>query len=124
DHVIAVSERTRRELIERHGMKAEQVTVVPLGDDHLDQVASSRDRDGDVPPYFLCVGTLEPRKNLTRVLRAFEIAARGLPPRLVIAGARGWMMREFDDALRASPQRDRVELRGAVSDAELVPLYR
>jgi hypothetical protein len=52
------------------------------------------------------------------------------PPReacrivLVIAGERGWMMQEFDSALRRSPLRDRVELRGAVSDDELVALYR
>jgi glycosyltransferase involved in cell wall biosynthesis len=126
DHVIAVSERTRRELMERHGLEPDRVTVVPLGCDHLDQVTPALVRRGDeARPYFLCVGTLEPRKNLTRVLRAFEIAAaRGLPHRLVIAGGRGWMMRGFDDALGASPQRARVELLGAVSDGELVALYR
>jgi glycosyltransferase involved in cell wall biosynthesis len=125
DHVIAVSERTKQSLLARHRLAAEQVTVIPLGCDHLDHVSPAADRGRETAPYFLCVGTLEPRKNLMRVLRAFElVAAGGCPHRLVIAGGRGWMMHEFDDAIRASPQRARVELRGAVTDAELVALYR
>jgi glycosyltransferase involved in cell wall biosynthesis len=78
-------------------------------------------------PYLLTLNTLEPRKNLESVIRAFarvarEPAARDLS--LVLVGGRGWKAEGIDAALaEAGPVRQRIVLSGYVPDAELAPLY-
>jgi glycosyltransferase involved in cell wall biosynthesis len=84
--VIADSEATRRDLV-RHGrVDAGKVDVVPLGVE-----ARFRPRQAAAPePYFLFVGTRQPRKNLPRLLRAYAAAGRRAAlPELRIAGAGG-----------------------------------
>ncbi len=76
--------------------------------------------------YYLAVGTLEPRKNLPMLLRAYRKATDAAPdlPKLVIAGKLGWKNAEFE-ALLADPWlRERVHLAGYVSDAELLALFQ
>ena len=80
--IIAVSEFTKRELVELFGMPPEKVTVIPNG------VADVFSPDGPAAEgdYVLTVGTLEPRKNLERVQEAARLAAAELR----VVGARGW----------------------------------
>jgi len=76
--------------------------------------------------FWLTVGTLEPRKNHVRLLRAYAKRLRrpgGTLP-LVIAGGEGWLMEEFRSTLNELQLQDRVLLAGYVDDAELVWLYR
>jgi glycosyltransferase involved in cell wall biosynthesis len=98
--IVVPSERTRRGVVERYGAREERVEVVPHGVRGFprdpEAAARAREEHGD---YVLFVGTLEPRKNLARLLEAHALvrrAHRGL--RLVVAGPRGWK----DDALVAS----------------------
>jgi glycosyltransferase involved in cell wall biosynthesis len=76
--------------------------------------------------YFLAVGTLEPRKNLPMLLRAYRKAATVAPdlPQLVIAGKLGWKNAEFEALLADTGLRERVHLAGYVSDAELLTLFQ
>ncbi|HEY5275207.1 MAG TPA: glycosyltransferase family 1 protein [Coriobacteriia bacterium] len=68
-------------------------------------------------PYVLSIATLEPRKNLVRLIHAFELLAESKPDlRLVLLGARGWKWRSIEDAIEASPHRDRIVVPGYVSD--------
>ena len=74
--------------------------------------------------FLLYVGTIEPRKNLTRLLHAWEPLYRaGEAPPLVIVGRRGWLSDDFYAALEASPARDAVIFTGYVADADLPALY-
>jgi glycosyltransferase involved in cell wall biosynthesis len=82
DAIVAVSEFTKAETIELTGVPAERVRVVPNGVDPV-FVANGPRVEGD---YVLAVATLEPRKNLRRVVEAVELA--GVELRVV--GARGW----------------------------------
>lgn len=102
--VIAVSEFTKRELVDALGTPPEKVTVVPNG---VTEVFSpdGRAAEGD---YVLAVGTLEPRKNLERV----QQAARLVGSELRVVGARGWGGVDASGWL------------GRVSDDELARLYR
>jgi glycosyltransferase involved in cell wall biosynthesis len=80
-------------------------------------------------PYFLAVGTREPRKNLARVIAAFlQMETEGAPAHLVIAGGTGWKHQETDHwirGMRAADQRDRtVHLLGYVERSQLPELYR
>jgi glycosyltransferase involved in cell wall biosynthesis len=75
-------------------------------------------------PYLLFVGTLEPRKNLVRLIRAYRrAAASGIPHSLVLAGPLGWHHQQLhrELALRGPGE---VVLTGAVPEPELDPLYR
>src|SRR2546428_3007041 len=80
--VIAVSEFTRGELIELLGVPAEKIRVVPnaVGDEF------TREGPAENGDYVLAVGTLEPRKNLDRLVEA----VRGTDRELRVVGARGW----------------------------------
>jgi glycosyltransferase involved in cell wall biosynthesis len=75
-------------------------------------------------PFFLWAGSLNPRKNLPRVIAAFEAAARELPHHLVLVGEAGWDADETLRRAKASPLGARIHLPGRVSDAELRGLYQ
>jgi glycosyltransferase involved in cell wall biosynthesis len=106
--VIAVSDFTRRELVELLGVQDEKIRVVPNGvDDGFTQDGPAADGD-----YVLAVGTLEPRKNLPRLVEA----ARRSDVELRVVGARGWG--NVDVAGNG------VHWLGEVDDAELARQYR
>jgi len=108
DAVIAVSEFTKRELLELLDVRPERVRVIP------NAPASVFSPDGDATPgeYVLAVGTLEPRKNLP----ALADAARRAGVELRVAGRRGWGDVDVNGA--------GVRWLGEVSDPELAALYR
>ncbi len=130
DHIMTISETSKRRLCERLGVPAERVTVTYPGIDAAFRPeagtadAATRRRYGLPRPYLLAVGTLEPRKNHALLLHAFEIIARAIPHDLVLAGRFGWRSDRLRAALRRSPQAQRVHLLGSVPDDDLPALYR
>ena len=132
DFVTADSENTRNELTTLLDVEPNRVAVVyggvdahfhPVTDDAELQVA--RAKYGLYSPFILYVGTIEPRKNLGRLLRAFTGLRTKFQSRhrLVIAGGLGWL---YQDVLREieeiSTEHDVVFL-GRVSDEDLPALY-
>ena len=104
--VIAVSEFTKRELVELLGVSEGKIRVVPNAVEPVFRPEGPA-ADGR---YVLAVGTLEPRKNLDRLARA----AQNIGVELRVVGARGW----------GQPAIARVRYLGEVSDDELASLYR
>jgi len=130
DHVVAVSECTRRDLSAAYGLPPEKVTVVHEAADLRfcpqppDVVAAVRARYHLPQRYLLSVGTIEPRKNLTRLLAAFEsLHAAGLTAGWVLVGRRGWLTDDFFAALERSPAREAVLFPGYVPDDDLPAIY-
>jgi glycosyltransferase involved in cell wall biosynthesis len=132
DAVIAVSEATKKDVVERLRVPEERVTVV----------AEAVDSDFDPPPaddgralaqarfgvpgrYVLYVGQFDPRKNVRGLLRAFAAAAeRDKDLRLVIVGDLGKLSSHLRDALGTERvPRDRVIVTGFVDEATLAALY-
>lgn len=109
-HVLAISERTRDDLVELYGIPAEKITVTPLAPDS----SFSPDADGDHDGYLLFVSAIEPRKDPLAALAAAR--AVGLP--LVAVGP------ERDPALVRALRDGGADLRGYVPQPELVRLYR
>jgi glycosyltransferase involved in cell wall biosynthesis len=109
--IVAVSEATARDVEHRFPAAAQRLDVVPNGVDSVfvpatdSQVEAIR-RSFDAPRgYVLCVGTLEPRKNLARLLDAWRLVVERLddPPPLLVAGGRGWRSRGLRRRLRRTP---------------------
>lgn len=129
DHIIAVSEFTKREIVELLGVPEDKISVLYCA-------ASLSDETGDFEdlrkkycidmPYILYMGTIEPRKNLVRLIKAYE-KLRELPGRqvkLVLAGGNGWKNDEIYAAAAASRFSDDIVFTGYVSAAEKNLLYR
>jgi glycosyltransferase involved in cell wall biosynthesis len=133
DRVIAISRAMVPELVAHYGIEEARIAVTPLGVDAswfepvpAARVAAVRERHRLAERYLLFVGTLQPRKNVARILAAFE----RLPPavardaQLVIAGRAGWHAEEVVAALRAAGANGRVRWLDYVPEQDLRPLYR
>jgi len=130
DHIIAVSECTRQDLITSYNIPSDKVTVIhEAADDRFrpqsEEVVDIVRRHYGLPEqYLLFVGTIEPRKNLGRLLKAFEQLHRDhLTDGLVIVGKQGWLYDSFFAALESSPAREAVMLPGYIPDADLPAVY-
>ncbi len=129
--LIAVSEFTRRELMDLLGASAERIYVVPNGVDDAfrpappSAVAAFRTRQGLPERFILAVGTLQPRKNLVTVIEAYGRlrAMMADPPALVIAGAPGWGRDEVAQRTRELGLETLVRRLGHCGDHELALLY-
>jgi glycosyltransferase involved in cell wall biosynthesis len=134
DHIIAVSQATRRDIIQHLRIPAERISVIY-------EAADARRFHPDYTPahiqtvlqryelqrgrYVLSLGTLEPRKNYVRLIEAYALlrqqasaTADDLPP-LLIAGGYGWLYEQ----ILAAPERlgiaEQVRFLGNVPDADL-----
>jgi glycosyltransferase involved in cell wall biosynthesis len=99
DAIVTPSRNTAEDLLSRTKVDPKRVHVVPLAaslpEAHADPELVLA-RLGISRPYILFVGTLEPRKNLVRLVRAYRrLAARGGPHALVLTGARGYRSDEL-----------------------------
>ena len=132
-HVLTPTESVRREACELLGLSPSKVTAVaeapretfrPLGARESRPLLARFDI-GDA--FILAVGTIEPRKNLATLVRAFGLLLEGgaLPPdiSLVLAGRAGWLHEDFLKGVSSSALRGRVRFTGYVTDAELCALY-
>lgn len=133
DVVLAVSETTRRDIVERWGLPPERVVVTHEGAaTELFEPPSAADAEplkkrGLPERFILHVGALEPRKNHLSLLEAYHQLrpqARYAGLGLVLAGPSGWNNGAILRAIRQSPYRDDIRLLGFVSDAERRALYR
>ncbi len=131
--VIAISESTRRDLISMFGADPRRVQAIYCGCDPTFAPATDaaegmafRAQRRLPEKFILHVGTLEPRKNIARLLRAFARAQRAahLPHRLVLIGARGWKYTEVDTVIEQENMQDDVIFAGYVPPAELPLWYR
>lgn len=130
DAIIVPSSSVRDDLIRRHEVTMERIHVTPLGpspkSDSPGKIENNREELADygiTPPYILAVGTIEPRKNLVRLLRAYRrLASGGAPQSLVLIGDDGWGSEE----LRATLAEDgpgRVVRAGGLSGNTLTTAY-
>lgn len=119
--IIAVSHATKDDLIHLLGADAERITVIH---EAADAIYTPGDETPAAPtPYFLFVGTIEPRKNIDTLLDAYLIYRERVsqPAGLVVVGAEGWRSDATIQRLRDTPS---VVWRGPATRDDLVPLYR
>jgi glycosyltransferase involved in cell wall biosynthesis len=130
--VIAVSESAKRDAVEHLGLDPARVFVVHNGVDAgfrpLPRTKAAHDlrRFGLTPgEYLLYLGTIEPRKNLVRLVQAYKRLRQsaGPVPRLVLAGAKGWMVDEVELEVSKLNLESEVCFLGRVDGAYLTALY-
>lgn len=132
DAILVDSQATRRDLIERLGFPEDRLHTIYLGvgsefspveDKDLLRQMRTELQLGD-RPYFLMLSSIGPRKNLVRVLEAFEslVPRSDFEPLLVVAGANLWNYRDIAARLEDSPARERIVVPGYVPDALLPAL--
>ncbi|MHA1568037.1 MAG: glycosyltransferase family 4 protein [Alphaproteobacteria bacterium] len=131
--VIAISENTKRDLIEHLRVPPEKIRLVynapaenfgPAVDEAYQQAVIKR---LSLPErYFLFVGTLEPRKNVTRLLEAFARYSRlhENGTKLLLVGSEGWGSRDVRKTHRQLGLGERVRFVGYVDHADLPAVYR
>jgi glycosyltransferase involved in cell wall biosynthesis len=130
-HVLTDSESVRGEICDLLGVAPERVTAVPLAPRRAFRPAPPAEAEGVWcrlgvgEGFILFVGTVEPRKNLLALVRAFDLLTRetALRPQLVIAGQKGWLTEELYELVERSPSSSRILFTGYVTDEELCALY-
>jgi len=131
DHIITMSESSKRDLVETYRLDPRRITVTYQAAAEncrpLDR-EQSRDRVKETygidSPFILYVGSLEPRKNLSRLLEAFaQLKHEGrLPHKLVIVGRKAWLYDGIFETLRKHSLEGEVALTGYVPNDDL-PLF-
>ncbi len=133
DRIITVSESTKKDANELLKFPEEKITAIYNGIDKRFFEEDSFSRDdvkknyGIIDKYILFLGTLEPRKNLSRVLDAFARFKKNYKNssdyQLVVAGKKGWLTEEYFQQTKDLGIEDDVIFTGYVGGDELKPLY-
>lgn len=133
DHIMADSEATRRDLIDVLGVTPAKVTTVHLAANPVyavDYSEAAVERTlaeyGLGRGFILFVGTLEPRKNLVTLLRAYDQLRRtsDIDVPLVLVGGKGWIYDEIFQTIESLALTDHVIHLSGVPDEKLARLYR
>lgn len=129
EHIIAISEYTKRDIVAHLHVPEEKITVVPPATDaafrqlkNAGYCAEHLRKLGITGPFIMTVGTLEPRKNLARLVEAFAYAKRS-GHSLVIVGKKGWAYDDIFQAIDKFHLREQVLILDHVSLEDLIVLY-
>lgn len=129
--LIVPSMAVKRDIVARFPRVEHKLTVAPLGvgDEFWEAVSEEvlqaiRQTYGIPGPYFLCVGNLEPKKNLAATITGFVLAKKRerLPHQLVLAGGKSWRADDVEQAIAAAGTNTVVRV-GYVRPQELPALY-
>ncbi len=130
DAVIVLSDFIKREAVSRFGMAENRVFTIPLGVDPkvfrkypASETRPVKTRYELPEDFILFVGSIEPRKNLNRLLQAYRKLALPLRKKhqLVLTGSKGWKNEEVMSSIRESDEE--IRYLGYVPERELGPLY-
>lgn len=128
--IIAISETTKQDLVRRLGANPDSIRVIyhgispTLAPASSEEIEAIRTRHGIGDRAILAVGSIHPRKNLVRLIQAFELlAAEDAALQLVLCGAPGWNAEAIVARAQSSPFRNRILHLGYVHDPELPALY-
>lgn len=123
--IIAVSKATKNDLVEKVGIEDGKVVVAYEGYDKEKFKCQMSNVKTDLlvnslRPYYLFVGTIQPRKNLVRIMEAFSKVGKA---NLVIAGSKGWLSDEIYTLPKKLGIEEKIKFLGYVPDEDLPKLY-
>ena len=132
--VLTLSDHTRNDVVETYSIDPHRVETIPIAaSPHFGPVSDEKELQrvrhiyGIDSDYILSVGSIQPRKNLIRLIRAYKLLRNNRSmaklPKLVLVGKRAWL---YDETLRALEEiglKENVVLTGYVPESDLSPLY-
>ena len=132
--ILSLSEHTRRDIISTYGIAPERVSAIPIAAashfarvDDNSELQRVRHTYGIHGEYILSVGSIQPRKNLVRLVKAYaslrSANSADKLPKLVLVGKCAWLYDETLRALEETGVRDSVVLTGYVPEKDLPALY-
>jgi len=131
DKIIAVSNSTKEDLINLYCVNSDKIEVIysgvaerfkPISKE--EKIMSNIKRKYNLPEKFiLYFGTIEPRKNIVGLIKAFELLKKDKSLKLVIAGARGWLEQDIFKAAKNSKRAQDIFFTGFVEDEDKPELY-
>ncbi|WP_300599531.1 glycosyltransferase family 1 protein [Niabella sp.] len=128
--IVAVSEYTKKDIVTRYHIDPEKIDVMYLGAKNIfhplttNEIQVVRDTYSNGFPYFFFVGSMHPRKNIPRLLAAFEIFKNttGSRTKLILAGNLQWKTEALQNVLQSLQHKTDILFTGRVNDAELSQL--
>lgn len=136
-HIVTISEFSKQEIINLYKVKEAKISVIyPGHDDDLFHPKIPKTKQTQVRrkynitgKYFIYIGTLQPRKNLNRLIEAFALLIKTKEPgtrflKLVIVGKRGWLYEEINEAAKKLKIEDRVIFTGFAPNEDLPGLIK
>ncbi|MFH1479383.1 MAG: glycosyltransferase family 1 protein [Candidatus Omnitrophota bacterium] len=124
DTLIADSLNTKKDLIRFYDVEGSRIKVIYPG---IDKRFSSMDTEpGNKKDYILFVGTIEPRKNIKNLIKAFELLKKehSIKEKLYIVGMKGWMYEDVFKEYEGSEFKKDIVFKGRVDHDELIKLYK
>ena len=132
DHIITVSEFSKQEIIRFYEVPQDKISVVPNGVDFKkfypekdkQKIENIKRKYNIFGEYFLYLGTLEPRKNLVRLIEAYAKARKENQnfPCLVLAGGKGWMYTEIFQKVEELNLKNNIVFTGYIEDNDVPTL--
>lgn len=125
NHIITISEATKQDLISELKTPEDKITVIHSGyfqpETHTEIDLKTLNIN---KPYILFIGTLEPRKNIERLLEAYLQLPKDLQNtyQLILAGGKGWKSETLFSKISANS--DKIRYLGYVNDAEILTLLK
>jgi glycosyltransferase involved in cell wall biosynthesis len=132
--IITDSEYSRQDISKTYGIPDERIVVTPAAAPaHFSRVTiptelkKVRDNYGIKRDYILSLGSIQPRKNLVRLIEAYSVLRQSRPevklPQLVLAGKRGWLDSETHKAAQRNTNDGDIVFTGYVAESDLSALY-
>jgi glycosyltransferase involved in cell wall biosynthesis len=129
-HILTVSEFSKQDIAQRYHIQPEKITVVQNAASDIFQPQSenfnqtTRNHHTGGAPYFFVIGAINPRKNLLRILQAFDLwcTQNQAPHHLVVAGGAMFDVGGVWEAHQSSPHKNRIHFLGHIPDADLARL--
>jgi len=124
DLIIAISKNTKKDLIKLFKIQEKKIKIIYAAADKIFKKKNYKKNLEFPEKFILSVSTLEPRKNLTSLIKAFYLLKKkGIKEKLLIAGAKGWKYKKIFDLVKDLNLTNEIFFLGRVSDNKLVRLY-
>ncbi|HET6975719.1 MAG TPA: glycosyltransferase family 1 protein [Pyrinomonadaceae bacterium] len=131
DAIIVPSQSIKQEVCEHLGIEDVKIAVIPEASRSsfhpvsIAETVATRQRLNISDDFILFVGTIEPRKNLLTLVRAFAeiVRSSSCQTQLVIAGSEGWLTGDLHDFLKTAGLNNRIRFAGYLADDDLRALY-
>ncbi len=127
NRIVTVSDFSRNDIIEKYKINKAKIDVVNCGISSayqslpLKEIQKTREEFSDGADFFIYVGSIQARKNIPRLIQAFNLYKKSTSSadRLLLAGAAKWTSKDLKSAFKNSPYKDDIQFMGRVATSKL-----